>query len=104
MHVSNPELRNKNLVAASRGPDGSRRYVARGMIPLEGPWPYYELSSGWVSLALLLDDLNATWHCITLELRIYTTVPEEKLTVHAKEFKHHHCTTICEFGNPSLAT
>lgn len=49
VHVSTPDIRRRNLIAGCKGADGKPMYVARGMIPTEGPWPFYELSSGWVS-------------------------------------------------------
>ncbi|KAL5109478.1 hypothetical protein TcWFU_009638 [Taenia crassiceps] len=49
IHVSTPDIRSRNLVAGARDANGKLLYIARGMIPLTGPYPYYELSSGWVS-------------------------------------------------------
>ncbi|VDD77733.1 unnamed protein product [Mesocestoides corti] len=49
VHVSSPDIRNKRLVAGTRSPDGNSLYIARGMVPLTGPFPYYELSCGWAS-------------------------------------------------------
>nr|CDS23253.1 expressed conserved protein [Echinococcus granulosus] len=49
VHVSTSDIRSRNLVAGARDAGGKLLYIARGMIPLNGPYPYYELSSGWVS-------------------------------------------------------
>lgn len=49
VNIRTPDIRERNLVAGTLGLDGRPRYVARGLIPLDGPFPYYELSSGWVS-------------------------------------------------------
>ncbi|VDK42414.1 unnamed protein product, partial [Taenia asiatica] len=49
VHVSTSDIRSRNLVAGARDASGKLLYIARGMIPLTGPYPYYELSSGWVS-------------------------------------------------------
>ncbi|CDS43269.1 expressed conserved protein [Echinococcus multilocularis] len=49
VHVSTSDIRSRNLVAGARDAGGKLLYIARGMIPLNGPYPYYELSSGWAS-------------------------------------------------------
>ncbi|VDO05481.1 unnamed protein product [Rodentolepis nana] len=49
VHISTPDIRSRNLVAGALDANGKPMYIARGMIPLTGPCPYYELSSGWVS-------------------------------------------------------
>ncbi|VUZ50532.1 unnamed protein product [Hymenolepis diminuta] len=49
VHVSTPDIRSRNLVAGALDANGRPMYIARGMIPLTGPYPYYELSCGWVS-------------------------------------------------------
>nr|CDS33751.1 expressed conserved protein [Hymenolepis microstoma] len=49
VHISTPDIRSRNLVAGALDANGKPMYIARGMIPLTGPCPYYELSSGWAS-------------------------------------------------------